>query len=482
MLAHPPLSQAFLTEDFLLHGPAARRLYHEYAAHLPIIDYHNHLSPEQLAADHRFENLTQIWLAGDHYKWRAMRWHGVPENGITGSASDREKFRHWAATVPFTVRNPLYHWTHLELQKPFGWMGSLDTVTADEVYDYCSDKLQHAPGFSVQGLMHQFRVEVLCTTDDPTDDLRHHQALQQAEGPLLVLPTFRPDRALVVADISAYNQWVDSLGRVAQVTITSHEELMQALFARVQFFHDKGCRLADHGLNRITWAPATQAEVEATFRRLRAGQPVSAHELEQYATGTLLGLCRRYAALGWTQQFHLGALRNNNRRLIRLLGADVGADSMGHWPQAEPLAGLLATLDAEGALAKTILYNLNPADNALFATMAGNFQDGITPGKVQYGASWWFLDQKQGIEDQLNALSNFGLLSHFVGMLTDSRSFLSFSRHEYFRRVLCNLIGTDIDRGELPTDYPWLGQLVQNVCYHNARRYFGFACYPSAAA
>lgn len=463
----------FLTEDFLLENETARVLYHTYAAPQPIVDYHCHLSPQYIAQNHRFENLTEIWLRGDHYKWRAMRANGVDESLITGAGSDWAKFEAYAATLPYALRNPLYHWTHLELQRPFGWHGLLTPASARAVYDHCTALLQTEP-FRAQGLLRQFDVRVVCTTDDPTDDLAHHQALRQQPFGTRVLPTFRPDKALLVADVPAFNQWLDALEQVTGAPIANWEALLEALAQRMAFFHAQGCRLSDHGLNYLPAVAPNEAAARAHFTRLRAGDSLTATEAAEYCAALLHFLCAQYAAKGWAQQFHLGALRNTNRRLFAALGADTGADSLGDWPQAEGLVLLFDGLETQGALAKTIVYNLNPADNALFATLVGNYQGGGVPGKLQYGASWWFLDQKQGIEDQLNALSNFGLLGRFVGMLTDSRSFLSYSRHEYFRRILCNLLGRDVVKGELPNDLPYLGGIVEKICYQNAVDYFDF--------
>ncbi len=468
-----PLRTHFLDADFLLQSEPARRLYHDHAEGLPIIDYHCHLSPELIAADHRFANLTEIWLAGDHYKWRAMRANGVDEDRITGAASDWDKFEAWAATVPWTVRNPLYHWTHLELKRPFGWEGLLDASTASEVYTH-ANALLATPAFSVGGLLQQFDVRLVCTTDDPTDDLAAHRAIAARGSGPRVLPTFRPDRGLIVTDPSAFNSWVARLETAAGRSIANYADYLAALDARLDFFHAIGCRISDHGLECIPAVDYTEADAKAAFIQLRAGALPTPEARQQFMLATLDHLCRRYAEHGWAQQFHLGALRNTAPRLMRRLGADSGVDSIGDFAQVQGLARLLGRLDDGGQLARTILYNLNPADNAAFATLIGNFQDGQIAGKVQYGSGWWFLDQKQGMEDQLNALSNMGLLARFVGMVTDSRSFLSYSRHEYFRRVLCNLIGADIARGELPADYTWLGEVVRRICFQNAADYFTF--------
>jgi glucuronate isomerase len=465
----------FLDDDFLLESRTAARLYHDYAASEPIIDYHCHLSPALVAADHKFANLTQIWLGGDHYKWRAMRGNGVPERFCTGDASDWEKFEMWARTVPFTLRNPLYHWTHMELKRPFGVTGRLlDATTARAIYDHCNAKLAE-DAFSTQGLLRQFRVEVVCTTDDPTDALQAHREHARAvgAGPRL-LPTWRPDRAMSLDDLPAWNLWVDQLQAAADTSIGSLAEFLGALRKRHAFFHAAGCRISDHGLERIFAAPYTDREAEAIFAQARAATPLSPEDRHKLSSALLYELALMDHAAGWTQQFHLGALRNNNTRMRRKLGPDTGFDSIGDFPQAEALSRFLDRLDADDRLGRTILYNLNPADNEVLATMLGNFQDGTVPGKIQFGSAWWFLDQKEGMERQLGALSALGLLARFVGMLTDSRSFLSYSRHEYFRRLLCNLLGGDVEQGLLPADFNLLGGMVRDICYRNARAYFRF--------
>ena len=462
----------FLNDNFLLQTPTARRLYHDHAAGLPIIDYHNHLPPAQIADDHRFADLTEAWLAGDHYKWRAMRANGVEERYVTGNAPNREKFFKWAATVPKTLRNPLYHWTHLELQRYFGITELLHEGNADDVYDRATAMLQQ-PGFSCQGLLTRMNVEVVCTTDDPTDDLAAHSAHRTRGRAPLLLPTFRPDKFL---DPTA-TQFADQIKQLEAVTnrsIDSFDDLLEALTARIDFFHDLGGRLSDHGLGQLYADPPARADADVTLQRGKTGGDVAPAAARSFAMRLLDELARQYHARGWTMQLHLGPIRNNNTRLLRAVGADVGCDSIGDFPQAEGLSAFLDRLDTDDRLPKTILYNLNPRDNELFATMAGNFNDGRTPGKVQWGSAWWFLDQKDGMERQLDALSNMGLLSRFVGMLTDSRSFLSFPRHEYFRRILCNLLGEDVRQGLLPGDEALLGGLVQDVCYRNARSYFGF--------
>ena len=463
----------FLSDDFLLQTDTARTLYHEYAKQMPIIDYHNHLLPDQIAEDKQFDNITQIWLYGDHYKWRAMRANGIPERYITGDASDWEKFEKWAETVPYTLRNPLYHWTHLELRRYFGITELLNKDSARRIYDECSAKLQ-TPEYSVRNLLKMMQVETLCTTDDPADSLEHHQAIAASGFATAVLPTFRADKAMAVDDAATYNAYLDKLGAAAELEINTFADLETALRRRHDFFASLGCRLSDHGLEQIYAAPYTPAEVAASFAKIRGGQALTAAENTQLKSALLVLLAEMDWEKGWTQQYHLGALRNNNSRMLRELGPDTGWDSIGDFPQGRALSAFLDRLDGQNKLAKTIIYNLNPADNELIATMIGNFNDGSVAGKVQFGSGWWFLDQKDGMEKQLNALSNMGLLSRFVGMLTDSRSFLSYPRHEYFRRVLCNLLGTDVENGELPADMELLGSMVQNICYGNAKAYFGF--------
>ena len=465
----------FLSEDFLLESPVAADLYHRYAADLPIIDYHCHLSPGQMARDHRFASITEIWLDGDHYKWRAMRANGVNERYCTGDATAWEKFEAWARTVPDTIRNPLYHWTHMELRRPFGVDGLLSPATARAVFDRCNERLQE-DGFTALGLLRGFRVAVVCTTDDPVDDLRHHARLAERRDPSTrVYPTWRPDRIFAVDDPAAFNAYVGMLEQASGVAVGgSLASLLDALKARHDAFHAKGCRASDHGLETLWAEPATASELDAAFGALRAGRALSPGDALKLKSALVYELARFDHARGWAQQFHLGALRGTNTRMRRTLGPDTGFDSIGDFEVARPLARFLDRLDDTDQLAKTILYNLNPRDNALLAAMIGNFQDGTVPGKMQYGSGWWFLDQLHGMTDQMNALSNMGLLARFVGMVTDSRSFLSYSRHEYFRRLLCHLIGEDVRRGRLPDDRPLLGSMVRNVCFFNARDYFGF--------
>lgn len=471
-----PLVKPFLDQDFLLETATARWLYHEVAKPQPIIDYHCHLPPQQVADNHQFRNLYEIWLAGDHYKWRAMRSCGVPERFCTGDAPDREKFDAWCATVPQTLRNPLYHWTHLELRDPFGLHGVLlSPETADRVWQACNEKLL-TDGFRTHGLMAHFNVQAVCTTDDPIDDLASHRAhARNSEAATRLYPTWRPDKVLAVDLPELWNAWVDKLSEVAQVSIRNLDDLRQALRRRHDVFHEVGCRLSDHGLETAYAESYTEADLQRVFTKARAGQVPEPGEVRQFRSALLYEMALWDHERGWVQQFHFGALRNNNTRAFKNLGPDVGFDSMGDWPIAQPLARFLDRLDETDQLAKTILYNHNPRDNDLYATMIGNFQDGRVAGKMQFGSAWWFLDQKQGMEAQLDSLSNMGILSRFVGMLTDSRSFLSYSRHEYFRRILCNKIGDEVEHGLLPNDRGLLTRLVEGVCYTNARDYFGLA-------
>jgi glucuronate isomerase len=466
-------SRSFLGNDFLLENDFAYTLYHEYAATTPIVDYHNHLSPHDIAENRRFSNITEAWLEGDHYKWRAMRANGVAERYCTGDAAPEEKFSKWAETVPFTMRNPLYHWTHLELKRYFGIDALLNGSNAKHIYRECSQMLQQEE-FRVLGLLKKMNVEVVCTTDDPADSLEYHQRFAAQEHGLKMFPTFRPDKVYALDDLNGYPAYLDKLASTSGVSISSYDDLLTALQKRIGFFQSLGCRASDHGLEHLYFAEATDQSVRETFRRAMSGATITTEEIFAFRASVLFQLCRMYHANGWIQQFHLGALRNNNSKMTRQLGADAGFDSIGDFAHARYLSRFLDRLDATNQLAKTILYNLNPADNALFATMAGNFNDGSVPGKMQYGSGWWFLDQKDGMECQINTLSNMGLLSRFVGMVTDSRSFLSFPRHEYFRRVLCNLLGRDIQKGELPDDIKAVGTMVQSICYLNARSYFGF--------
>lgn len=463
----------FLDDNFLLESNAARELYHDYARPMPVIDYHNHLPPDQIAGDHRFENITQAWLYGDHYKWRAMRANGIKEHFITGQAGDQEKFENWAATVPYTLRNPLYHWTHLELQRYFNCQEVLSADTAVKIFRNCSDLLQ-TKEFSVRNLLRKMNVKVLCTTDDPADSLEYHRQIAESDFDIKVLPAFRPDKAIQTNDPLRFNSYLSKLEASSGVSIAHFNDYLDALKKRHDFFGQMGCRVSDHGLENMYAEDYTDSQIRNIFDRIRGGRELTELEKRQFQSAMLVILARWDWEKGWVQQFHLGALRNNNHRMLAKLGPDTGWDSIGDFEQGRPLATFLDTLDRHDQLAKTILYNLNPADNELFATMAGNFNDGSVVNKVQWGSAWWFLDQKDGMIHQLNTLSNMGLLSRFVGMLTDSRSFLSFPRHEYFRRILCNLLGNDIEKGELPNDIKWIGQVVQDICYNNAKNYFGW--------
>jgi len=463
----------FLDENFLLQTKTAQTLYHEFAEEMPIIDYHNHLMPDQIAEDKNFENITQVWLYGDHYKWRAMRANGIDEHYITGKASDWEKFEKWAETVPYTLRNPLYHWTHLELQRYFDIHEVLSPANARKIYDECNAKLQ-TKEYSVQGLLRKMNVKTLCTTDDPLDSLEYHQQIKNNHVDINVLPAFRPDKAMNADDVMGLNAYIDKLAALTNHTIDTYNEYLAALKTRHDFFAENGASVSDHGLEHIYAEDYTEEEVKAIFLKIRGKGKLTLQENLKFKSAMLFTFALWDHEKGWVQQYHLGALRNNNDRLLASLGPDTGFDSIGDFPQGKALAKFLNRLDAANTLAKTIIYNLNPADNELMATMIGNYQDGTVAGKVQWGSGWWFLDQKQGMINQINALSNLGLLSQFVGMLTDSRSFLSFPRHEYFRRILCDLFGTDVENGELPNDKALLGKVIQNICYNNAKTYFNF--------
>ena len=466
------MESQLITEDFLLYNEKAKILYHQYAKDMPIIDYHNHLPPQEIADNKKFKNLTEIWLKGDHYKWRAMRGYGVNEKYITGDASDEEKFLQWAKIVPYTIRNPLFHWTHLELENPFGIHEYLNEKSAPSIYKECNLLLQQ-DDFSTHSLLKHFKVEMVGTTDDPCDELAAHQKIARDKLGTKVLPSFRPDKVCVIQNRQAFMDYLHRLEACSNVRITDISSLLEALHRRVDFFHDNGCRVSDHGFQQLpsTFVLSTAAEKEfSEFIASDKSRPFS--EPEAFFGFILVQLCRMYHAKGWVQQFHLGALRNNNSRMLRVLGPDTGFDSIADVPQAFSMSRFFDALDTTSQLTKTIIYNLNPADNELFATMTGNFNDGTIKGKIQFGSGWWFLDQKDGMEKQLTALSNMGLISTFIGMLTDSRSFLSYSRHEYFRRILCNLLGNEMEKGELPDDEKWIGEIVQNICYYNAKEYF----------
>lgn len=463
----------FLDENFLLQSKPAQELYHNYAKEQPIIDYHNHLIPAQVAHDINVENLTQIWLYGDHYKWRAMRTNGVDERYITGDASDLEKFQKWAETVPYTMRNPLYHWTHLELQRYFNIHELLTPKSAEKIYHQCSELLQ-TRDYSVRSLLRKMNVEAICTTDDPLDSLEHHQAFAREEDSFVMLPAFRPDKAMACDNLETLNAYIDQLEQVCNQSISTLQEYLTALKSRHDYFAANGCSVSDHGLEHIYAEDYTEAEITAIFDKIRSKQPLALTESLKFKSALLIYFAEWDHEKGWVQQYHLGALRNNNTRMLSLLGPDTGWDSIGDFTQAKALSKFLNKLDSVNKLAKTILYNLNPADNELIAAMIGNFNDGSVAGKVQFGSAWWFSDQKEGMTKQINTLSNIGLISRMVGMLTDSRSFLSFPRHEYFRRLLCNLFAEDIVNGELPNDLEWIGKIIQDVCYANAKNYFNF--------
>ena len=471
----------FLDENFLLSNKTAQYLYHEYAKKMPIIDYHCHLPQQQIAEDKNFDNLTQIWLYGDHYKWRAMRTNGVNEKYITGTATDFEKFKQWSATVPYTLRNPLYHWTHLELQRYFDVHELLNADTAKKIYDECSEKLK-SPEYSVKNLLRKMNVKTVCTTDDPVDSLEFHKQLAEDEFEIPVLPAFRPDNAMNVSDTEKFTAYVKKLETATDISISSFDDFLFALQNRHDFFASVGCCVSDHGLEEIYADDFTGHEIDSIFNKVHSGKHLNETEQRKFKSAMLVHFAEWDWEKGWVQQFHLGALRNNNSRMLQQLGADTGWDSIGDFSQGRSLAKFLNKLDSDNKLAKTILYNLNPADNELMATMIGNFNDGSAEGKIQFGSAWWFLDQKDGMTKQLNALSNMGLLSKFIGMLTDSRSFLSYPRHEYFRRLLCNLFGEEIENGELPTEISWIGKLIQDICYNNAKQYFNWPVAKEAAS
>ena len=458
--------------NFLLENKYAELLYHEYAKTLPIIDYHNHLSPKAIAEDQRFENITEVWIAGDHYKWRAMRTLGINEKYITGDSSDEEKFNHWAKTLPFTLRNPLHHWSQLELARYFNEFELLTPANAQRIYQDTKAQIQ-TEKFSARNLLTQMNVKVLCTTEDPIDTLEHHQQLIKSNFTVKVSTAFRPDKSILIRNPD-YNDYIDLLSIAARIEISDYDDLLQALEKRISFFHDNGCRLSDHGLTHVPYKISDRATVKKIFAKRRAGKKVSPLEEEQFQTAILLFLGEQYHKKGWVQQFHLGAMRNNNTRMLQQLGPDTGWDSIGNYPIAHDLSRFLDQLDTHNQLSKTILYNLNPSDNEMMATMIGNFNDGSLKGKIQWGSGWWFLDQLDGMTNQINTLSNMGLISCFIGMLTDSRSFLSFPRHEYFRRLLCNIFGNEIEKGILPNDPKWIGKIISDISFYNAKEYFNY--------
>ncbi|MEI8206125.1 MAG: glucuronate isomerase [Kiritimatiellales bacterium] len=459
----------FMDNDFLLQTQTATNLYHDHAAKMPIYDYHCHLSPKEIAEDKRQDNLGEAWLGGDHYKWRAMRTNGVTEEFVTGSASWREKFQKWAETVPQTIRNPLYHWTHLELQRYFGIDTLLSPATADKIFDACTAKLR-TPEFSARNLMLKMNVKLVCTTDDPIDSLEYHKQIKASGFAVKVLPTFRPDKAAAFS--KDWKNYIQTLEKVSGVVIKDFASLLEAIDLRHEYFHSVGCRLSDHGVAYVPDAEASSAELDAIFAKAMKGAVVSLAESDAFQASFLVAVGQMNHARGWAQQFHVGVFRNNNSRLFKEVGADAGFDSIADYRQGPGLIKLLDRLDNSNQLAKTILYNINPCDNELMATMIGNYQDGSFPGKIQFGSAWWFLDQKDGMGKQMNALSSLGLLSRFIGMLTDSRSFLSYPRHEYFRRILCNLIGNEVENGEIPADMELLGEMVENISFNNAQNYF----------
>jgi glucuronate isomerase len=464
-----------MDENFLLETKIAQELYHNYAAKTPIIDYHCHLAPKMVADDHKFKSITEIWLGGDHYKWRAMRTNGVDERYCTGSdTSDWEKFEKWAETVPYTMRNPLYHWTHLELKNTFGITKLLSPKTAKEIYDECNEKLAQ-PEYSARGLMRRYNVEIVCTTDDPTDSLEHHIRTRESGFEIKMLPTWRPDKAMAVESPTNFRAYMEKLSEVSGVTISSFDDVVTALRKRHAFFGEQGCKLSDHGIEEFYAEDYTDAEIKTIFNKVYGGATLTKEEILKYKSAMLIIFGEMDAETGWTQQFHYGAIRDNNTKMFRQTGPDTGFDSIGEFNTAKAMSKYFDKLNSAGKLTKTILYNLNPCANEVIATMIGNFQDGKTAGKMQFGSGWWFLDQKDGMEKQMNTLSVLGLLSRFVGMLTDSRSFLSYPRHEYFRRTLCNLLGNDVENGLLPaSEIDFIRQMVENISYHNARNFFGF--------
>ena len=467
-----------MDENFLLQTETAQKLYHEHAAKMPIIDYHCHLIPKMVADDHKFKSITEIWLGGDHYKWRAMRSNGVDERFCTGTdTSDWEKFEKWAETVPYTFRNPLYHWTHLELKTAFGIDKLLNPATAREIFDECNDKLQNDPTMTARGFMRRYNVETVCTTDDPVDSLEYHKQVRDSGFEVKMLPTWRPDKAMAVENPAEFRAYVEKLAEVSGVTINKFSDMVDALQKRHDFFEEMGCRLSDHGIEEFYAADYTDDEINAIFDKVYGGKELTHEEIDKFKSAMMIVFGEMDYASGWTQQFHYGAIRNNNSKMFKLLGPDTGFDSIGEFNTAKSCAKYLDKLNSRGKLTKTILYNLNPCANEVIATMLGNFQDGSIPGKIQFGSGWWFLDQKDGMQKQMNALSLLGLLSRFVGMLTDSRSFLSYPRHEYFRRTLCNLVGTDVENGEIPyTGYEAerVNQMIEDICYNNAKNYFKF--------
>lgn len=468
------VNKKFITKNFLLLNKTAERLYHNYAKNLPIIDYHNHLSVKEIAENKKFDNITQIWLYGDHYKWRAMRTNGVDEKFITGEASDWDKFLAWAQTVPYTLKNPLYHWTHLELKNSFGISNKLlNGSTAKEIYKQCN-KLLRTNNFSTRGLLKNFKVKFLCTTDDPLVSLKYHRKLKKDKFDVKVFPAFRPDKGMAVENLSQFSVWFNKLQEITNIQINSFQKYIEAIRLRHDFFHKNGCGISDHGIEVPYAEDYSQKEIENIFQKILSSKKLNIEEILKFKSAMMYEFGVMDHEKGWVQQLHIGALRNNNTRMFNRLGPDTGYDSIGDFNIANSLVKFLDKLDKSDKLAKTIIYNLNPKDNEVIATIIGSFQGGSVPGKLQFGSGWWFLDQKDGIEKQLTSLSNLGLLSRFLGMLTDSRSFLSFSRHEYFRRILCNMIGDDVEKGFLPDSDELLVPLIEGICYYNAEKYFGF--------
>jgi len=462
----------FLDDDFLLSNKTAEKLYNDYAKDMPIFDYHCHLNPKEIAENKKYRNITELWLGGDHYKWRAMRSNGIDEKYITGDASDKEKFLKWAETMPACIGNPLYHWTHLELRRYFGIYTLLSSETAEEIWEKCNEMLK-SDEFSVRGLIKRSNVKVICTTDDPADTLEHHIALAKDNTfDVKVLPAFRPDKAINI-DKEGFAGWLHSLGSAAGIQIQTFEDLKNALVKRIEFFHQVGCRVSDHALDPIVYRDGTVDEASDILNRALCGTVLTEGEVQKYKTQVLLFLGREYAHRNWVFQLHLGTIRNTRKRMMKLLGADTGFDAIGDYVFAEALAKTLNALDETDELPKTILYCMNPRDNEVLATIMGCFQGGGIPGKIQFGSSWWFNDQKDGMSRQLIALANIGILSRFVGMLTDSRSFLSYTRHEYFRRILCNLLGEWVENGEVPDDMELIAKMVEDICFNNAANYFG---------
>lgn len=464
--------KSFIQNNFLLKTEIAENLYHNFAKQLPIIDFHCHLSVEDIANDRQFNNLTEVWIHGDHYKWRAMRAFGIPEEFITGDKSDEEKFIKYAEMIPYAMRNPLYHWSHLELERYFGITEILNENSAKRIYKKSNDLLG-TPAYSARNLLTKMKVEVVCTSDDPVDDLKYHKQIAEENFEVKILPTFRPDKLLNI-ESDSFKTYIEKLAQVSGLTIQNFEDLLEATKLRIDYFHEVGCRLSDHGLNYACSEDFSMQEIDVILDKKRKGNNLNDNEVTKYKSALMHHLGMYYAEKSWVMQLHLGPVRNVNSSLLNKLGENAGVDSIGDFRQAEPLGRYLDRLEKENSLPKTILYNVNPADNEVMATMAGNFMSNTPKGKIQHGSAWWFLDQKDGIEKQLNAISNMGLLSCFVGMLTDSRSILSYPRHEYFRRVLCNLFGNDVAENELPEDMEWIGKIVQDVCYFNAKEYFNF--------